>query len=222
MQMMRESRHDDERNPIGKIKYLIVATSIVVFLVARFVCERSSVKWSRELNVLNAHTRVLHVGCPEGEVVAQQLHNEGRVLVALFREGVEFGDGIIESLLGEMASTVGRVKDLVIEDGEVEGKTEADGVRRWEFGDGNIGSSLVSFEGLVRRFLSLVAGGELGEVTVVVTLHLVVENFRFASGGGGDKVLVKDLEDILADLCELRFNLLPVALDHGDLRFISL
>ena len=121
-----------------------------------------------------------------------------------------------------MASTVGRVEYFVVENGEVEGKTETDGVCRWEFGDGNVRGGLVSFKGLVGRLLSLIAGGELSEVAVVVTLHLVVENFRFASGGGGDKMLVKDLEDILADLCQLRLDLLPVALDHGDLGLISL
>ena len=116
-----------------------------------------------------------------------------------------------------MTSTVGRVEYLVVEDGDVEGKAKADGVCGWEFGDGNVGSSLVSLEGLVGGLLSLIAGGELGEVTVAVTLHLVVEDFGFASGGGGNQVLVKNLEDILADFGELRLDLLPVALDHGDL-----
>lgn len=43
------------------------------------------------------------------------------VLVALLRQGVELSDSIIEGLLGELASLVWRVEDLIVEDGEVEG-----------------------------------------------------------------------------------------------------
>ena len=40
---------------------------------------------------------------------------------------------------------------------------------RGKLGHSNVGSSLVSLERLVGRGVSLVTGGELGEVTVVVT-----------------------------------------------------
>lgn len=80
------------------------------------------------------------------------------------------GDGIIERLLGEMASLVGSVQDLIVEHGEVEGKTKTDGVSGRKLGLGNLGGSLVGVEGLVGGILALVANGELGEVTMVVTL----------------------------------------------------
>ena len=41
-----------------------------------------------------------------------------------------------------MAGTVGRVEDLVVEDGEVEGQAEADGVSRGQLCLGNVGSAL--------------------------------------------------------------------------------
>ena len=41
-----------------------------------------------------------------------------------------------------MAGTVGRVEDLVVEDGEVEGETETDGVSGSELGLGNVGGVL--------------------------------------------------------------------------------
>jgi hypothetical protein len=80
------------------------------------------------------------------QVVPQELHDEGGVLVALLGEGVELcvvlahasrpivatsltSNGIVESLLGQLASLVGRVEDLVVEDGEVQCETKADGVR---------------------------------------------------------------------------------------------
>ena len=88
------------------------------------------------------------------------------------------GNGIIESLLGEMASLIGRVEDLVVEDGEVQGETQTDGVSGRQLVLGNIGGSLVSLEGLVGRVLALVASSKLGEVTVVVTLPVGIVSTR--------------------------------------------
>jgi hypothetical protein len=88
-----------------------------------------------------------------------------------------------------VACAVGGVQDLVVEDGEVEGKTEADGVGRGELSLGDVGSALrrlvsigsrqrhdrmsrylVGIVGSSGGSLALVTGGELGKVTVVVTL----------------------------------------------------
>ena len=69
-----------------------------------------------------------------------------------------------------MASLVRRVEDLVVENGEVEGKSEADGVGGGQAGGGNLGGGLVSLEGLVGRLLALVTNGKLGKVAVVVAL----------------------------------------------------
>ena len=71
---------------------------------------------------------------PEGKVVAQQLHDQGAVTVRLLGKRVELGNSVIKGLLGKVASTVRRVQDLVVENGEVEGKTQADGMRRGELG----------------------------------------------------------------------------------------
>ena len=115
-----------------------------------------------------------HVRSPEGEVVSQELHDEGRVLVRLLGEGVELGDGVVERLLREVARLVLVVGNLVVEDGEVQREAQSDGVGRGELLVGNLGGSLVRFEGVVGRGLSGVAGGELGEVSVVVTLNTFI------------------------------------------------
>lgn len=75
-----------------------------------------------------------------------------------------------------MASLVGGVEDLVVENGEVQSKTQADRVGRGKVGLGNLGSVLVSLEGLVGGLLALVASCELGEVTVVVTLPVFLSD----------------------------------------------
>jgi hypothetical protein len=62
-----------------------------------------------------------------------------------------------------------RVEDLVVEDREVEGQSQSDGVSRRKLGNGDVGSGLVSLERLVGGVFALVTGGELGEVSVVVS-----------------------------------------------------
>jgi hypothetical protein len=116
------------------------------------------------------------------------LHDECAVAVGLLRQRVELGNGIVESLLGKVARTVGRVQDLVVEDGEVEGQAEADGVGWGQLSLGDVGgilgracqrsrrksilhmTNLVSLVGSSGSNLALLAGSELSEIAVVVTL----------------------------------------------------
>jgi len=51
---------------------------------------------------------------------------------------LEFSDRIVKGLLRQIASTVGAVENFVVDDGEIQGKTEADGVCRWELGDSHV------------------------------------------------------------------------------------
>lgn len=53
-------------------------------------------------------------------------HDEGAIFVGFLAQGVQFGDGIVEGLFGEMACSVGGVQDLIVEDREIESETEAD------------------------------------------------------------------------------------------------
>jgi hypothetical protein len=46
-------------------------------------------------------------GCPESEVVTEELHDEGAVPVRFLGQRVELSNGVVESLLGKMAGTVG-------------------------------------------------------------------------------------------------------------------
>ena len=88
-------------------------------------------------------------------------------------------DGIIESLLGQLASLVRRVEDLVVEDREVQCQTEADWVSRREVLSGDVGCGLVGLEGLVSRGLSLVTDSELGKVAMVVALPISTSVYEY-------------------------------------------
>ena len=104
------------------------------------------------------------------QVITEELHDEGGVLVALLAEGVELSNSVVKGSLGKVASLVGGVENLVVEDREVQGESETDGMGRSEVSLGNLGGILVSLERLVGGGLALVTKSELGEVTVVVTL----------------------------------------------------
>ena len=162
------------------------------------------------------------VGGPQGEVVAKELHDEGRILVRLLVEGVELGDGIVECLFGDVTGTVGAVEDLVVEDGEVEGKAKTDGVGGGKVSGGDARGGLVGIEGGRSGSLASLAGLELGEVTVVIALHLVVEDLGLLGGGVGDEGLLDDAEDVIADVDELGLDLGLVVLDDGHLVGIAL
>jgi hypothetical protein len=55
----------------------------------------------------------------------------------------------------------------------------------------------------------------------LVSSHLVVENLGLATLGRWDQVFVQNLEDILANLCELGLDLLAVLLDQANLALVS-
>mmetsp|Transcript_26473 Transcript_26473/g.81413 ORF Transcript_26473/g.81413 Transcript_26473/m.81413 type:complete len:358 (+) Transcript_26473:535-1608(+) len=147
------------------------------------------------------------VGGPEREVVAEELHDERAVLVGLLGEGVEFGDGVVEGLLGDVAGAVRGREDFVVEDAEVEGQAQTDGVRRRQGLGGDLGRDLVRFERFARRRFSLVGGLELGEVPVVVAFHFVVEDLAFVARRDRNEFLVNDGQDVFADLLQLRLDL---------------
>lgn len=115
---------------------------------------------------------ILQVRGPESQVVSQKLHDKGGVLVRLLAQRIQFSDGIIEGLLGEVAGTVGRVEDLVVEDREVQGQTQSDRVGGGELNLSDIGGLLVSLMGGGSSILALITGGILGNVTVVVALPI--------------------------------------------------
>ena len=154
-----------------------------------------------------------------------------------FKTRIHTSNGIIKSKLGQVASLVGRVEDLIVEDGEVKSQTQSNGVGGGEVGLSDFSSTLVSLKRSISGTLTAIANGELGKVTVVVSLpvhvlefisfvgsnnaHLVVEDLGLATLGRRNQVLVQNLEDIIADLSKLGFDLLAVLLDEADLRFVS-
>ena len=96
----------------------------------------------------------------------------------------------IADLLGQLAGLVGGVEDLVVEDGEVEGETQPDGVGGLHGRLGNVESILISLLGIVNNSSLGISYGNLGKIPVVVTLHLQVEHLGLRVTGLGDEEFV--------------------------------
>jgi len=121
---------------------------------------------------------------------------------------LNIGNSIIESLLGQVAGLGWLIQDFVVEDGEVKGKTESDWVGGLEVLVGDVRGLLVGIEGTGRDGLVAITSCVFGHVSVVVALHLQVEDLSFRVGGGGNEDVVEELEDVLAESFKFFFDLL--------------
>lgn len=155
------------------------------------------------------------VAGPQGQVVSEQLHDSGRVAVLVLLQTVEVGDGIVESSLGEFASVVGGVEDLVIEHGIVEGKSKSDGMCGLECLS-LVACDLVCLLCELDNILALVPREELAEVAEVVALHLHEEDLGLGVLRVGDEGVIEEAEHIVANVLQLLLNLGAVALDQVD------
>jgi hypothetical protein len=170
--------------------------------------ERDSLK-NQARSIIEAYTRRLtyQVRGPQSEIVAEELHDERGVLVGLLVERVELGDGVVEGRLGQATRSIRRVEYLEVEHGEVERQAQANRVRGYQLADGNVRRGLVRDQAVLGGVLATVARRELGQVALVVALHLVVEHLRLACARVRYQVLVQQAQDVAADLFQLLLNL---------------
>lgn len=168
------------------------------------------------LCVVLAIFRVVVVGRPQGQVVSEKLHDQSGIFIAFFGERIELSDGIIEGGLGECAGVLWVVQNFVVENGVVKSKTKSDRVGGRHVRLCDIEGGLVSFLGALHDSFSVIAAGNFGQVSVVVTLHFEVEDFGLASRRLGDKMSVQQIKNDLADVAELDLDLLSIFLSDGE------
>merc|ERR1711957_163778 len=148
---------------------------------------------------------------PESEVLLEELNDGLGITEVVFLELVNFVEGILEGLVGEVAGGLVVLHGLVMEDGEVKGETELDGVAR---GEGDAVGLVVGGKGLLLNLLEVVTLGVLGDVTVVVSDHLDEESLGLSVTGLGEDLVVDHVDDSLAVTLEL--GVLGVLLDGGN------
>jgi hypothetical protein len=180
---------------------------------------------------------------PERQVVPKQLHDERAVTVGLLGERVEFGDRIVKGLLSQVAGTIGRIEDFVVEYGEVESQSEANRVGRSQLGLCDIGgilnakssvltvlapqtrrmSYLVGFVSGSGGNLALLTGCELSQVTVIVALpNATISLVYFPVARDDAHLVVEDLglarlgfgdEGLVEDIEDILADFLELGLD---------
>lgn len=112
------------------------------------------------------------------------------------------------------------IQNLVVEDGIIQSEAKPDRVSALEF-FGDLRSLLVAILRRVNNGLFGVAGLILAQIAVIITLHFVVENNVLGVVSTDDEMLVDQVEDIVAVVGELLFNLELVVAD-GRKVFVSL
>jgi hypothetical protein len=140
---------------------------------------------------------------PESEVLLEEFDDALGVTEIVFLELVNFVKGVLEGLVSEVAGGLVVLHGFVVEDREVEGKSELDRIARREV-DG-VGF-VVSFEGRVLNFIKVITLGVLSNVTVVVSDHLDKESLGLSVAGFGKNLILNHIDDSLAIVLELGFD----------------
>merc|ERR1712151_507065 len=165
---------------------------------------------AREASLLSRSGLSFLVRCPQCQIVAEQLHNESRILVGVLGHVIELGDSILKRRAGHLASLVGIIQDLVLENGETECQSQADWMSDGEILFGDIMSFLVCRPRALSRLAFCVAVREFSDISVVVGLHLLVEDLRLPVACFTDEIAIQEAEDSVTYLLELSFDLLAI------------
>ena len=168
---------------------------------------------------MNDHSLVaifFELGGPESEVVPDELHDSGGILVLVLLDLIDVSNGIVEGLLGQLAGFAGVVLDLIVENGVVEGKTEPDGMGGLEILLSLLSGALVGIMSVVTSLVVLSSGGVFRNVSEVVSLHFVVEDLILGVGGLDEQLAVNEVEDLIAVFVELALNLGLVASEEAE------
>ena len=173
----------------------------------------SSTHGSKRISeIVDLVVAVLLLVFPKGQVLLEELDDALGVAEVVLLQLVNLVESLLESLVGELASSLVVLHDLVVEDGEVESEAELDWVAR---GKRNLVSLIV---GLECRLLDLLHEGTLGvlsDVAVVVADHFDEEGFGLALAGFGEHFLVDHVDHALAVCRELVLNLLLVVAERS-------
>jgi len=143
---------------------------------------------------------ILLLFSPESQVLLQELNDGLGITEVVLLELVNLVEGVLEGLVGEVAGGLVVLHDLVVEDGEVEGEAELDGVAGWE---GDLVGAVVGLEGVGFGGFEVGTLGVLGNVTIVIAYHLDEEGLGLTVAGFLEDVGLDHVNDALAVVAEL-------------------
>jgi len=119
---------------------------------------------------------------PEREVFFKKLNDGFGISESLLINIVDLLEGIRQSSFSEFASLLMVVHNFVMEDREVKGKTKSDWVAGVKGLRGSLGQLIVLKSTGLDSF-DFIGIGALGNVSVVISHHLVEESFSLIGSG---------------------------------------
>ena len=140
---------------------------------------------------------------PESQILLEEFNDGLGIAEVALLELVNLVEGVLEGLVGKVAGSLVVLHDLVVEDGEVEGEAELDGVAG---GKGDLVGGVVGLEGVGFGGIEVGTLGVLGNVTIVVADHLDEEGLWLTVAGSLEYVGVDHVHDALAVVAELSFD----------------
>merc|ERR1719201_2300520 len=143
---------------------------------------------------------------PEGQVVTEELHDEGGVLVRLLGNIVEVANGALEGVLCHVAGFLWLLHDFVLEDRVVQNQAKANWVCGCKIGSGNFQGLAIGCIGILGSSILGGTNAELSNVAVVVSLHLLVEDLSIRIIGSCNELAIKETDDLIADLGQLSLD----------------
>ena len=145
---------------------------------------------------------------PEGQVLLEELDDALGVAEIVFLEFIDLVESFLKGAVGELACGLVVLHHLVVEDREVKGETELDGVAWWEL---NLVSFVVGFERVLLDLLKLALLGIFSDVAVVVADHLHEEGLGLTVAVLGKDFVVNHVNNLLAVTGKFFFDFVLVA-----------
>lgn len=135
---------------------------------------------------------------PQNEIVPKQLHDQGAVFVWLFIQCIQFSHCLITHHFCQTASLFRRVQNLIGKDWEIQCGTKCK----------------LHFFLLISHGLLIVSRCHLRKISKRIPFHFQAEHRTFWLCSIGNKIFVRQLEDIVADVLQSCLNLLIVLFAH--------
>merc|ERR1739838_1298611 len=99
-----------------------------------------------------------------------------------------------------MTGSVWSPNNFVVEDLKVKCQSQSNRIGRLHFRLGTLKRVLVRLLGIFQYSCSGITSGNFCKISVIISLHFKVENFRFWTGGFGNKEFIEETKDILTDI----------------------
>ena len=119
---------------------------------------------------------------PQGQVLLKEFNNALGITEVILLKLVNLIESILEGLVSELTGSLVVLHNFVVEDGEVKGEAELDGIA---WGQLDLVSLVVSLKSLLLNLFHEVTFGVFSDVAVVITDHLDEESLGFTIAGLG-------------------------------------